>query len=387
MNAALERLVSSLLYEGYALYPYTPAATKNATPTPFGIAYPPAYADRNASAFDRVRLECVLAAGEEAEIGLTVPFLQARGARHEAIERRLEVPPTPVRELAAGAGAEFEFDGARTVRGRIRLRAVALDAPGLYRINACVHNGSELAGAESADRATALTASLLSAHVVIEATRGRFVSPLEREGVEGEAVAACESVNSWPVLAGPDDSVILGAAIVLPDHPRIAPESLGGMFDSTEIEEALLLHVHALSDDERGAIAEQDPAVREMVERALGAGREDIFSLHGRLEEVVDEPGHPVPGESEIELDGVTFRKGGKVILRPGRSRDVYDSMLDGRAATIERLYYDSDGDAHIAVTVDGDAAQGLFRETGRYLFFRGHEVEAVPKRSRATHE
>jgi len=36
----LERLVDSLLFEGYALYPYTPGATKNATPTPFGIVYP-----------------------------------------------------------------------------------------------------------------------------------------------------------------------------------------------------------------------------------------------------------------------------------------------------------------------------------------------------------
>ena len=34
----------SLLYEGYALYPYTPGV-KNATPTPFGIVYPPAYAE------------------------------------------------------------------------------------------------------------------------------------------------------------------------------------------------------------------------------------------------------------------------------------------------------------------------------------------------------
>ena len=41
---ALEQLVDSLLYEGYALYPYTPGATKNATPTPFGIVYPPVYA-------------------------------------------------------------------------------------------------------------------------------------------------------------------------------------------------------------------------------------------------------------------------------------------------------------------------------------------------------
>ena len=44
MNPALEELLGTLLFEGYALYPYTPGATKNATPTPFGIVYPPAYA-------------------------------------------------------------------------------------------------------------------------------------------------------------------------------------------------------------------------------------------------------------------------------------------------------------------------------------------------------
>ena len=41
---ALEQLIESLLFEGYSLYPYTPTATKNATPTPFGIVYPPTYA-------------------------------------------------------------------------------------------------------------------------------------------------------------------------------------------------------------------------------------------------------------------------------------------------------------------------------------------------------
>ena len=44
MTDALEALVDSLLYEGYALYPYTPGAAKNSTPTPFGIVYPPVYA-------------------------------------------------------------------------------------------------------------------------------------------------------------------------------------------------------------------------------------------------------------------------------------------------------------------------------------------------------
>ena len=62
MSDALERLVDSLLYEGYALYPYTPGATKNATPTPFGIVYPPAYARPADSTFDHLRLECLVEA-------------------------------------------------------------------------------------------------------------------------------------------------------------------------------------------------------------------------------------------------------------------------------------------------------------------------------------
>ena len=57
MKAAVEELVESLLYEGYALYPYTPGATKNATPTPFGIVYPPAYAEGSPATFDHLRLE------------------------------------------------------------------------------------------------------------------------------------------------------------------------------------------------------------------------------------------------------------------------------------------------------------------------------------------
>ena len=47
----------TLLYEGYALYPYTPGATKNATPTPFGIVYPPVYAAGGPHTFDRARMQ------------------------------------------------------------------------------------------------------------------------------------------------------------------------------------------------------------------------------------------------------------------------------------------------------------------------------------------
>ena len=67
MEKALESLLDSLLYEGYALYPYTPGATKNATPTPFGIVYPPAYAAGNPATFDHLRMECLVETGSEAD--------------------------------------------------------------------------------------------------------------------------------------------------------------------------------------------------------------------------------------------------------------------------------------------------------------------------------
>jgi hypothetical protein len=390
MREALEQLVSSLLYEGYALYPYTPGATKNATPTPFGIVYPPAYAEGLPTTFDHLRVECVLEQPKEGQtlfrLGATVRFLQASGERHEAVERRLDLGAAALASLAGdGVGAEFEFAGDPPLVGRARCRAEALDQPGLWRVRVCVHNSTEIES--GVDRTEALVASLLSTHVVIEVEHGRFISPLEREGAAGAAVEACRSVNTFPVLASATDDAVLAATIVLPDHPRIAPESLGNLFDNTEIEEALLLHVQALSDSERAEIAEQDPAVREMIERAAAARPDQVLSLHGLMKPTTElppdpgppsEPGHPNPGEPELELDGVTFRKGAKVVLRPGTDRDVYDRMLDGRTATIERLYLDYDDGAHIAVTIDDDPAQDLFRETGRYLFFKAGEVEAV---------
>ncbi len=378
MDATLETLVSSLLYEGYALYPYTPGATKNATPTPFGIVYPPAYAERSPSTFDHLRIECVFEERPEAMLEGTVCFLQATGERHQGVERRLSVPPTPLAELVEdGVGREFRFEGDPPLQGRIRLRATTLEESGLARIVMCVHNSSPLAGdAQAMDRAQALRASFLSTHVVVEATAGRFVSPLEREGPAGAAVEACRSVNTFPVLATPHDDAVLGASIVLPDHPRMAPESLGNLFDNTEIEEALLLHVQALSDDEREAVSGQDPAVREMLERAERTTPEEIMTLHGRLELSDPEPGHPNPGEAEVTIGDVTLRKGGRVVLRPDGERDVYDGMLEGRTATIERIYLDYEDAVHIGVTVDDDPAQSLFRETGRYLFFKAHEVE-----------
>jgi hypothetical protein len=353
----LEALVDTLLYEGYALYPYTPGATKNATPTPFGIVYPPAYAAGSGATFDHLQIECV-AEIEDPDTTLEgeVRFLQASGTRHQAEPRRLELPATRFGESHT---VPFDFD---ELRGHAIITAIPLKERRV-RMTISVHNTTEVP--EGLDRAAALRHSLLSTHVVGRVAGGRFISPLEVQG--------CENVNSWPVLATQADDAVLGAAILLPDHPQIAPESKGNLFDSTEIEEALLIHVLALSDEERDAAAEQDPAVRQMLERAAKTTPQELMDLHGRVQ-VAD----PRAGEPEVEADGVTYRLGDKVVLRPERNATPQDHLVAGRTATIERIYYDYDGAVHLAVTVDDVPGQELMRDIGRYLYFKTSEVVPV---------
>lgn len=396
MNSSIEDLVRSLLFEGYALYPYTPGV-KNATPTPFGIVYPPAYAEAQPAAFSMLRLEAVVEAGPDARLSGSVLFLQATGERHEATERSLELGPVTLAELARGPLREafgFPMDDGE-LRGRVAMRAEPLSAD-LARIRLCVHNETEIPDAEEASRGEALRRGLISTHPLLEVEGGRFISPLERHGAEGAAALASEPVNTFPVLVGDQDAAVLGAAIVLPDHPELAPESLGNLFDNTEIEEALLLHVHALSDDERDQIAGQDPAVREMIERAESTTGDEIMGLHGRLtytepdadQQLADNGGPPKPppgldeiqGEKEIAAAGTTVRLGDKIVLRPGTEGDVYDKILHGRTATVERIYRGYDERIYLGVTVDDDPGQELLRETGRFLFFFADEVEPVAR-------
>jgi hypothetical protein len=373
-------MIDSLLWEGYALYPYTPGATKNATPTPFGIVYPPVYASGAATTFDHLELRCVLAASADAVLDAEVRFLAAAGDRHEGSARRLALPPASAADVAREpAEHETEVSGqgaADPLVVSLRLSAETL-GDGMFELALRVENRTVCA--EGLDRAGALARSLLSTHPVLRVGGGRFISPLERP---------CASVNTFPVLATAADDAVLGAAIVLPDHPQIAPESRGGLFDSTEIEEALLLHVKTLSDAEREEIERADPAVRDMVARAAAATADDISALHGRMtlrDPVTVAPPEPPPGladpsagEHQAAVDGVTFRRGGRVRLRPGPDADLHARLLDGRTATIERIFLDYDGKTHLGVTIDDDPGQELMRETNRFLFFFAPEVEVI---------
>jgi len=354
----LERLVDSLLFEGYALYPYTPGATKNATPTPFGIVYPRDYAQTQTHAFDRMQMQFIVS--KDAVVTGEVRFLQASGEKHRAVERRVQLGVAP-------AKVSFDFDD---LEGVAEIDTDILP-DGRGRVTLKVENTTPLTDEESTgDRKDALLKSMLSTHLLGQTEGGAtIVSPLER-GDDG--VAGCCQVNTWPVLAAPNDDAILAPTIMLPDHPEIAPESVNDFFDGTEIEEALVLHIQALSDQEREEISAQDPKVREMLARADATTPQQLMDLHGRVR--LEDP----PGEREVTFEGVTYKRGDKVILHPPLDADVYDKMLDGRTATIHRLFLRVDDRLHLGVTIDDDPMQEILGESGRFLFFFSEEVEVV---------
>ena len=66
------------------------------------------------------------------------------------------------------------------------------------------------------------------------------------------------------------------------------------------------------------------------------------------------------------------------MVLRLGGRTDPYDQMLDGREASLERIYLDYEGRVYLGVTIDSDPMQEVMRETGRYHFFFADEVELV---------
>jgi hypothetical protein len=104
-----------------------------------------------------------------------------------------------------------------------------------------------------------------------------------------------------------------------------------------------------------------------MIERADTVSPEQITALHGRVT-----MRDPRTGEASA----LGLRPGDHVTLHPRPDADLAARMLEGRRATIERIYLDDDEKTYFAVTVDDDPGQDLMRETGRYLFFFAGEVE-----------
>lgn len=271
----IARIVDAVLYEGYMLYPYRASSVKNRQRWNFGVVFPEAY-QRLVDPSERamLRTECLLEASDATTVEICVRFLQLM--TEETVEREITVAPHP----DEGRAVLHPFDLGE-IRGEIQVEVCPV-ASGLTRLSVSIANTTPV---ETMTRDDALRHSLLSAHIVLKAHDGAFVSLLDPGEAFKEAAAACRQDGLYPVLVGEegDRQSVLAAPIILYDHPQVAPESPENLFDGTEIDEILTLRIQTLSDEEKREIRSADLRTKQLLERAENLAPEALARLHGVL--------------------------------------------------------------------------------------------------------
>jgi len=318
----VRRIADAVLYEGYLLWPYRKSALKNQQRFTFGGVHPPRWEDRSA-----IQAQVLLEGDEDAHVEVRVRFLHmlrrqvlragsSSGSLEsvegfeadrlppdlepveelevdeerwvtwdEAVEREIE--PGPLR-VAAGEQWE-EISGGAIRRSWFALEGdvtVAREVlrPGLLRLTVRVANTTSWSGR---DRQEALRRTFCSTHITLRTRDGAWVSLTDPPGALRSEADACENSGVWPVLVGEDGdrATMLAAPIILSDHPQIAPESPGNLFDSGEIDQMLVLNILAMTEQERSDMRDCDPRAREILKRTEALTSEDIMRLHGAVRE------------------------------------------------------------------------------------------------------
>jgi len=448
-----------VLYEGYLLYPYRRSSGKNRVRWQFGVLAPRNWIEAAGPAAPTVagaadawqqRTECLLEATPDARVFVRLRFLQLQhrsvrddtdrevdalevgGIRHltfdEAVPREVDVAVdlatlhggahfVPV-GFPAGDEAESLPDGAgRVVRtcaplsAVVRLSTAAAAAPFRLHVLRVEIENTVPDLSSDASRPDALRRSLVAAHTLLGVRGGAFLSLLDPPAWAAHAAGACDNLHTFPVLAGGDgaDDVVLSSPIILYDHPRVAPESPGDLFDAGEIDEILTLRTLTLTDEEKREARATDPRAAEVIDRTDAIPREVLARLHGAVRSLepvgrtpaggapdatgdgVGPPPLPVPstpwwdpgadasvspGTDAVLIDGVRVAPGSRVRLHPrARGTDAHDMFLEGRTAHVEAVLLDVDGSTHLAVTVDDDPGADLHRWYGRHHYFAPDEV------------
>lgn len=293
MNADLvTKIADAVLYEGYMLYPYRPSSLKNRQRWTFGGLYPPAYAARHSEALS-LTSELLIESTAEPALDVRVRFLHLISRAHEgrlwqeAMEREVTVR---VPQMAA-----LKFPASMITDGRITRRQSRIDGivetslqrlrDGVFKVGLRVANTTEFTGTEDTTRDEASMEALVSAHAIVQAVRGEFVSLTDPPDHLRSEAAKCTNAGVWPVLAGDntDRDCMFVSPIILSDYPRVAPESPGNLFDGAEIDELLTLSILTLTEEEKQEMREADERTRHILERAEALSSADMMQLHGVL--------------------------------------------------------------------------------------------------------
>ncbi len=449
-------VADAVLYEGYLLYPYRASSSKNQVRWQFGIVGPVGALEAGVGEEPTMQTECLIepSRGRDPRVDVHLRFLQVQARTvekavdggfepveelrvgsaswiswHEAVEQEIEIPAVALGDLGsegvfpvdvpAGEDVELLRDGDPTgpVVGRLVRRRAALtgvlgftatpvDGPyPLVTLRARLENRtawSVESGAQSAGspRDIAARYSFVGTHLLLAVRDGAFLSLTDPPEWASDAAAACRNHRCWPVLIGEDQrrDVLLASPIILPDHPELAPESPGALYDSTEIDEILTLRIMTLTDEEKLAARGTDPRAAAIIDRCDTMPPEIFERLHGALR-TFDDPVPTAPAEESVpwwdpgvdasvspETDAVQIgdtavAKGSRVLLRPRRRADAQDLFLADQPAIVTGVFADVDGETHVAVVLEDDPASELHQWYGRYYYFGPEELEPLPER------
>jgi hypothetical protein len=267
----------------------------------------------------------------------------------------------------------------------------------LTRVSVVVRNTAPPA----TDKDDAIATSLIGSHALTEVQGGEFVSLLEPSPEATDAVARCQRHRCFAVLAGPADAsdLMLISPIILYDHPEIAEQSGGALFDSCEIDEILTLRIMTMTDEEKEQARATDPLAAQIIDRCDTMSPESLLNLHGVLRDPhaeADDPGlipeipegvdwwDPMadnavnPGVDAVLVNGIRVSCGSRVRLRPTRRADAQDLFYADKVARVTSVHETVDGETHVGVVIEDDPAADLHEWYGRYLYFAPDEVEPL---------
>jgi len=418
----VKEIADAVLYEGYVLYPYRPSSIKNRQRWTFGGVFPQNFSLLSGSDPWFLASECLIEGDPQAVLTVQlrflhlvvrsiskyhsgdwhyVPSLEVDGhpyaAWEEATAQEITAPATTLASLAAEPlRLEFAFaddvtreilrDGAgatagaitrtrRKLEGALLVSAVGL-GPQLHRITVRVENTTPLTHDQCESRALSQHSAFASTHAILRLQGGDFVSQTDPPEHLAPASRQCQNEGWWPVLAGPDSArdTMLVSPIILYDHPEIAPESPGDLFDGTEIDEILTLRILTMTDAEKREAAASDPLTRRLLERTEALTANDMAKLHGALRSPRQ------PALASVSDQGQTLQVGSRVLLKPKSGGDVMDIVLAGKIAIVEAIERDFEDRVHVAVTIEDDPGRdlGLDRYPGHRFFFSREELEPI---------
>jgi hypothetical protein len=338
-----EPLATTVLYEGHLLYPYRPSALKNQRAWCFGSLHPAAMAEERSQA----RLEALIECDDRPRGMVRLVWLEGEGRAWA--------------EAGIPGKAEWERGG---VAGALQVELIRLGAD-LWRLSATAMNTTPEADAQ---------AVLASAQMRCGLERGAFVSAQDPPPARAAEAAACHSDGLYPILAGlpGERDLLLGAPIIIEDHARVAAQSRGDFCDATEMDELLTLRVMTLSEAEQAEIRARGGLGQAILERCTAGPAPELHG--GRAWDPYASP------PAAVRCQGRTLRAGDRVRLHPRPGGDLFNRVLDGKAARIQAVEQEAEGAVQLAVVVDDDpgADLGEAKQTGHRFFFALEEVEPL---------